>query len=93
MKENQFAIHNNPKGQELCRSISGNFQRFPEIINKFVDDALSNFQATRPEQRRVEIRLRQWEDLWMSRWWTWALASGTSTPPSSWAAARAARRP
>ena len=62
MKETHFAIHNNPKGQELWRSISGNFQRFPEIINEFVDDALSNFRATRPEQRRVEIRLRPWEE-------------------------------
>ena len=62
MKETHFAIHNNPKGQELWRSISGNFQRFPEIINEFVDDALSNFRATRPDQRRVEIRLRPWEE-------------------------------
>ena len=62
MKETHFAIHNDPKGQELWRSISGNFQRFPEIINEFVDDALSNFRATRPDQRRVEIRLQQWEE-------------------------------
>lgn len=62
MKETHFAIHNDPKGQELWRSISGNFQRFPEIINEFVDDALSNFRATRPDQRRVEIRLRPWEE-------------------------------
>ena len=62
MKETHFAIHNNPKGQELWRSISGNFQRFPEIINEFVDDSLSNFRATRPKQRRVEIRLHQWEE-------------------------------
>lgn len=62
MKENHFAIHNDPNGHELWRSISGNFQRFPEIINEFVDDALSNFRATKPDQRRVEIRLRQWEE-------------------------------
>lgn len=62
MKETHFAIHNNPKGQELWRSISGNFQQFPEIINEFVDDALSNFRATKPDQRRVEIRLYQWEE-------------------------------
>ena len=58
MKEVSFSIHNTPKGQELWRSISGNFQRFPEIINEFVDDALSNFRATKPDQRRVEVRLR-----------------------------------
>ena len=62
MKETHFAIHNDPNGQELWRSISGNFSRFPEIINEFVDDALSNFRATRPDQRRVEIRLRPWEE-------------------------------
>lgn len=58
MKEVSFSIHNDPKGQELWRSISGNFQRFPEIINEFMDDALSNFRATKPDQRRVEVRLR-----------------------------------
>ena len=62
MKETHFSIHNDPNGHELWRSISGNFQRFPEIINEFVDDALSNFRATKPDQRRVEIRLRQWEE-------------------------------
>lgn len=62
MKENHFTIHNDPNGHELWCSISGNFQRFPEIINEFVDDALSNFRATKPDQRRVEIRLRQWEE-------------------------------
>lgn len=62
MKETQFAIHNAPKGQELWRSISGNFQRFPEILNEFVDNALSDFRSTRPHRRRVEIRLRPWEE-------------------------------
>lgn len=62
MQEISFPICNAPKSEELWRSISGNFQRFSEIINEFVDDSLSNFRATRPKQRRVEIRLYQWEE-------------------------------
>ena len=46
MNEISFPICNAPKGPELWRSISGNFQRFPEIINEFVDNALSNFRSS-----------------------------------------------
>lgn len=57
MKETIYNINNTPRGEELWRSISGNFQRFPQILNELVDDALSNFRAYAPAQRRVEIRL------------------------------------
>ena len=59
-----FPIKNTPNGRELWRSISGNFDRFSEIICEFVDNALSNFRkyALDPQtSRKVRIVLREQE--------------------------------
>ena len=59
-----FPIENTPNGRELWQSISGNFDRFSEIICEFVDNALSNFRkyALDPQtSRKVRIVLREQE--------------------------------
>lgn len=60
-----FPIQNTPNGQELWQSISGNFDRFSEIICEFVDNSLSNFRkyALDPQSsRKVRIVLHDLGD-------------------------------
>lgn len=53
-----FAISNMPRGGALWESIAGNFSHCAQIVNEFVDDALSNYAAHAADTRLSrEVRM------------------------------------
>ncbi len=54
-------IYNQPDVHELWAGIGGHFDSLGQIINEFVDNSISNFDANNPLQKNIAISLRELE--------------------------------
>ncbi len=59
--ENTQIIHNQPDVKEIWSGIGGHFDSLGQIINEFVDNSISNFDANSPIQKNICIQLREIE--------------------------------
>ena len=57
--ENAEVIHNFPDVKEIWSGIGGHFDSLGQIINEFVDNSISNFNAHDPIQKNICIQLRE----------------------------------
>ena len=59
--EHTETIHNLPEVKEIWSGIGGHFDSLSQIINEFVDNSISNFDANNPIQKNICIQLRELE--------------------------------
>ena len=52
-------IHNFPEVKELWSGIGGHFDSLGQIINEFIDNSISNFEANNPMQKNICIQLKE----------------------------------
>ena len=57
--EAKEVIHNLPNVQEIWSGIGGHFDSLGQIINEFVDNSISNFDANNPIQKNICITLKE----------------------------------
>lgn len=59
--EKTEVLHNQPDVEEIWSGIGGHFDSLGQIINEFVDNSISNFNAHNPIQKDICIQLRELE--------------------------------
>lgn len=59
--ENTETIHNFPDVKEIWSGIGGHFDSLGQIINEFVDNCISNFDANNTIQKNICVQLKELE--------------------------------